>query len=256
MDTDYHRPVKRSRISHETEARYYAPQTPPSHPHHHQHPLTPAPSTATAQFYRHDLTSPLEPFTPLPLPTQDGNFWVDSSLYALDPLPAFSPTVPRDGDWVLTQESAEQASTASGDPTIHSWLAEQIPSLFTARLPRLEERVVDPAIVNPYEDDTEERFSDLVRRKKVVPVDGAINSYIKFRIRHSDHAAPEEPRIGHRRRLSSSSDSSQMSNSSLPSNVVPYLPPNFGKKWNLDEMDKKLMRFCELLPPPKDFRLT
>ena len=224
MENDFHRPAKRSKISH-------------SHQNHAFYPYDISSSALTRKNFSDDLAP------------DPGDFWIDSSLYALDPVRTEQQgPFPDSSDWTLTQETLENAF--QDDPGIQNWLTDQLPFLFSVEVPLLEQRHVDLGVENPFEDGTIVRYTDRERGKKNVGKNGAVNSYIKFRIRQTDGYQSEAPKGG--RRLSMSSNSSRVStNLNLPQDLIPYLPPNFGKKWTLDETDNKLLRFCRLNPSRK-----
>ncbi|KAB8336717.1 hypothetical protein FH972_021026 [Carpinus fangiana] len=99
-------------------------------------------------------------------------------------------------------------------------------------------RHVDLAMPNPFLERSQNRH--LRVRAKNLPRDGDVNGYIKLRIRPdpSSHLGPiarkrsaerGPPHVGLMTYL----------------NQIPYLPPDFGRGFNLDEIDDRIFKFCK-----------
>jgi hypothetical protein len=200
-------------------------------------------------------------------PEQDQSLWSGQSLFAIDATTVV-PDPPQNGEpsWITfndpvlslfdpstwatavpSLQSAELDNLYGPDAAEHDWL---YPVLFP-NVPSLEDRFVDLNLENPYDYNGPARHTSL-RTEILRPEGGAVNGYIKFRIRDADpgeagikpatglfgwttmgvhhRGRPEEPRV-------SFTD-------------IPHLPPNFGRGLELDVVDNKLLKFCESPPSP------
>lgn len=126
------------------------------------------------------------------------------------------------------------------------WLAAEFPDLFPS-LPDLESRIVNLHLENPFLEGSAVRHPAL-KTNHTLPEDGAVNGYIKFRIRFS-----AEDDTSHRPQAQKATAFGQStpavhhrSHHPIVGDHVPCVPPDFGKGCKLDNMDSKLMKFCKL----------
>jgi hypothetical protein len=130
------------------------------------------------------------------------------------------------------------------EPIDQDWLAAQFPELYPS-VPDIENRMVDLHLENPFLEDSEVRHP-VLRTNHTLPEDGAVNGYIKFRIRFS-----EENNTGCRPRAQNATFGQSTlavhhrNYHPVVGDHVPYVPPDFGKGSKLDSMDGKLMKFCK-----------
>lgn len=127
------------------------------------------------------------------------------------------------------------------------WLSGFFPELFPS-LPVPEERCVNITIPNPFIEDSVARYSCENRVTFTMPEDGAVNGYIKFRLRMTDSSdESHKPKHSTFGQSSMAVHHRNMPERDIPGNNVPYLPPDFGRESKLDGTDIKLLKFCQFL---------
>jgi hypothetical protein len=200
----------------------------------------------------------------------DQGLWSDQSMFALD-APALAPELFQytEPDWPADAFQdiflpsfgspawmASMPSFLSGahthndlDHTGQAWLEQTL----YPDVPSLEERFVDLTLDNPYSENAIVRHKTL-RKALAMPEDGAVNGYIKFRIRNADLDERSTKRAKSLVGGLSVPSRDTSSPSQSPFSNIPYLPPDFGRGVKLDEVDSKLLKFCKaFLSPLLDF---
>lgn len=111
-----------------------------------------------------------------------------------------------------------------------AWLTVQFPELFPS-LPAAEDRLVNLAIPNPFLEGSANRHAFL-RPSKTLPEDGAVDGYVKFRIRFTREDTRSHPRA--QRTVFSLSSLAVHHRNRYPigEQNVPSLPPDFGRSLN------------------------
>ncbi len=93
-----------------------------------------------------------------------------------------------------------------------------------------------------------------------LPEDGAVNGYIKFRLRMCDVEDHKSGVLGKGKSFlanpqpkSCPQQQTHLTEHKVkgPLIDVPYLPPNFGRRLKLDNTDNKLLKFCKCILPPE-----
>jgi hypothetical protein len=115
-------------------------------------------------------------------------------------------------------------------------------------------------LCNPFTTNETNRHPRL-KSTALLPEDGAVNGYIKFRLRMSDVEDHKSPILGKGKGMAFLANSHPTSrpqqsfqntqNMKAPSNDIQYLPPNFGRRLKLDDTDNKLLKFCTDVLPAK-----
>lgn len=165
-------------------------------------------------------------------------------------------------DWIIT--ALEPVSSDQGDDDLYGgeeatteaqvWLAQAMPELYPS-IPSKEGQSFSLSLSNPFAANGSNRHPRL-KSTAFLPEDGAVNGYIKFRLRMSDVEDHRSPVLGkgkgitflgnsqprHRTQLS---PQHMQQNSGAPPNDIQYLPPNFGRRLKLDDTDNKLLKFCK-----------
>ena len=123
-----------------------------------------------------------------------------------------------------------------------------LPELYPS-LPLLGHRAPVVGMPNPFIKNSTEHYLFENRMSFAVPEDGEVNGYIKFRLRVTEASGnTRQPKkqatfdqvamAVHHRRIPG-----------VPTEKLPYLPPDFGRTMRLDPTDHKLLRFCKLSTP-------
>lgn len=134
-----------------------------------------------------------------------------------------------------------------------AWLAQALPELYPS-VPSRGEQTFSLNLFNPFTINETNRHPSL-KTTALIPQDGAVNGYIKFRLRTSDVEDQRSPILGKGKGMAILANSfptnrpqelpQEMQQSpKAPPMYIQYLPPNFGWRLNLDEVDTKLMKFC------------
>ena len=142
----------------------------------------------------------------------------------------------------------EESATAT-----QAWLAQALPELYPS-IPSKEGQRFSLSLSNPFAANGSNRHPRL-KSTAFLPEDGAVNGYIKFRLRMSDIEDHRSPVLGKGKGMTFLANSQpkyrpQLSpqhmqqNSGAPPNDIQYLPPNFGRRLKLDDTDNKLLKFC------------
>lgn len=140
----------------------------------------------------------------------------------------------------------EEESTAP----VPAWLAQAFPELCPT-VPARGEQTFSLNLRNPFATNGTNRHPGL-KRTALIPEGGAVNGYIKFRLRMSDVEDQNSPVLGKGKGLANSQPPNLMRqplqhmqhNPNAPPIDIPYLPPNFGRRLKLDDTDNKLLKFC------------
>ncbi|KAH0559375.1 hypothetical protein GP486_004109 [Trichoglossum hirsutum] len=188
------------------------------------------------------------------LDLESGDIWSNGSLFAVD----ISESQPTRRETCNTSSNKKRShgrafpnSDSVGglgqdlgfDPTMQEWLFNKFPVQF-ASVPLLENRQVDLSTPNPFADGSIVRHPHLRQMTKTLPEDGAVNGYIKFRLRlsHDEDESSETPQSRSFNQRSMAVHHRHMPD--LPgNNNVPPLPPHFGRGCKLDSIDNKLFKF-------------
>jgi len=135
----------------------------------------------------------------------------------------------------------EHRNESSSDADV---LAKFFPYLWPS-LPSLEDRRLELDVVNPYIDNAINHHRTLRAAVASIPEDGAINGYIKFRLRMSDF---ESDHSNDPRRNIFGQQAFGMHHRQVPGTVstvnIPSLPPDFGRGCKLNPTDRNLLTFC------------
>lgn len=121
-------------------------------------------------------------------------------------------------------------------------------------MPAREGQTFSLNLRNPFVTNEANRHPGL-KRTALIPEDGAVNGYIKFRLRMSDVEDHNPPALGKGKGLASLANSQPSNLMRQPAQHmqhnpnaspidIPYLPPNFGRRLKLDDTDNKLLKFC------------
>lgn len=106
--------------------------------------------------------------------------------------------------------------------------------------------MVNLSINNPYEENSLKRHS-VFRKLLVLPGDGAVNSYIKFRL--WKNTIDKSPRGGLFGRPRLEIAENRPLTAIIPAlDRIPHLPPDFGRGMKLSTLDQNLLDFCECIP--------
>ncbi|KAE9378263.1 hypothetical protein N431DRAFT_461797 [Stipitochalara longipes BDJ] len=193
---------------------------------------------------------------------KEHDFWSNCALYAIDditPLPDDETELVYDVGhtsglanlqkrnstslaWEVTisrPDSQEQGFFSESPPEGNIW--QLFPELFPS-VPLPENRIVDVSISNPFLEDAVVRHPTL-RPQQSIPEDGALNGYIKIRFRFSRDDAASHSRAQNTAYGQSSLGVHHKDRHVIPEEYVPSLPPNFGRGFQLDSMDSKLLKF-------------
>ncbi len=127
------------------------------------------------------------------------------------------------------------------------WFMKVLPELFPT-VPSIENRLVDLSISNPFADNVPIRHPAL-KATSFELENGVVNGYIKFRLRMAD--VDDQSTVDTRKRKSifsprlASTDNRKLPPKlTLPTEIVAYLPPDFGRGLKFDQTDAKLLKFC------------
>lgn len=129
---------------------------------------------------------------------------------------------------------------------LDEWLSSYLPGLVPP-LPSIEDRQVDVTIANPFSGNADSRYAWKRQAVFSTAEDGAVNGYIKFRLRLNDVADDTPTRKRNPFARVSTMEVHQRALPDQRGNSVTYLPPDFGKESRLQGDDNKLMRFCKSL---------
>jgi len=120
------------------------------------------------------------------------------------------------------------------------------PEMFPS-VPLLCNRNIDLALPNPFSEDATGRHPE-DRGIKILPDDGKVDGYIKFRIRPTSMPTDDNGTLSHK----FTQKSLGLHRQSLPNipgvNNIPFVPPDFGRGYKLDSTDNKLFKFCNFSP--------
>jgi hypothetical protein len=132
------------------------------------------------------------------------------------------------------------------------WIRELFPGI-SPTLPSIENRQTHKSISNPFTEVSFLRHATLRNTTNAVTDEnGVVDGYIKFRIRPGGDGARQQMPVRQRSLDASAMGVHHRSTPAAMGNHIPVLPPGFGKKFTLDAMDSKLMKFCEPIPKPSD----
>ena len=131
-----------------------------------------------------------------------------------------------------------------------SWIAANFPELYPS-VPSMEDRPANIEIRNPFLEISENRHPFLRQAVSTLPKDGALDGYIKFRIRASErHGSERCPRrkdvLG--KRLTTLQKYHKRPELEPLEDFIPSLPPDFDKQCKMDNTDHKLLKFCKTSP--------
>jgi hypothetical protein len=152
----------------------------------------------------------------------------------------------QDDDGLYAEEEATTAAQA--------WLAQALPELYPS-IPAKEGQKFSLSLSNPFATNGSNRHPRL-KSTAFLPEDGAVNGYIKFRLRMSDVEDHRSPVLGKGKGITFLANSQPKHRTQLSPQRVPhgsgappidiqYLPPNFGRRLKLDDTDNKLLKFCK-----------
>ncbi|KFY16397.1 hypothetical protein V492_01382 [Pseudogymnoascus sp. VKM F-4246] len=186
----------------------------------------------------------------------DREIWLSNALFTLD-APQVAPFRPTNSPNKRTRDFTEwddafislPMHTSEGFDGItqeqEDWLAKALPELFPT-VPLIEDRLVNLSISNPFADNVPVRHPGL-KATSFQLEDGAVNGYIKFRLRIADvedqRGANAKKNIFAPRLAPSRDNRSLPIPLTLPGDIVPYLPPDFGRGLKFDQTDAKLLKF-------------
>lgn len=127
-------------------------------------------------------------------------------------------------------------------------LMTELPELFPD-IPALTDRFVNLGLANPYADNGPIRHAK-IRDMAMLPEDGGVNGYIKFRLRmadvESDANMQKKTVFDQNRQLGKQiQGETNPAPFGLDRQQIPNLPPDFGRGLKLDKVDGKLLKFCK-----------
>ena len=122
------------------------------------------------------------------------------------------------------------------------WFKQVVPQMVPS-LPTMEHRQVDLDIVNPFAVDSEDRYASKRQAVFNLPNNGAVNSYMKFRIQ--SRPATESNNTQRRSSYRPSVTAHERTVPDEQGSSVALLPPGFERHNKFGENDSNLLRFCK-----------
>jgi len=184
-------------------------------------------------------------------PAGDDESWSNQAFFAVGMNPAsFKPgrQIEDTGVDYYTLKFAE--GRTAWDLSIRSLAVDQeqniqpstVTSLLYPDLPSVAEREVNPGLLNPFDENGKSRHRHL-RAVVKQPKGGEVNSYIKVRFQPNEEAVGKDTTATTKLVLSRRRKTMAMARS----DIIPLLPPNFGRTLKLDPDDDRLLKFCRFI---------